>query len=148
MKFARRQRRTELAVEITPLIDVVFLLLIFFMVSTTFIRETQLRVELPQADGALQETESRDVVVVISEGGDFVVDGTTVDGTSTAALQAALEERVEGDMDRRVVITADAGARHEWVVRLMDAAGQLGLAKISMTTRPTTSRSDVDSAPR
>lgn len=137
MKFARRERSTELAVEITPLIDVVFLLLIFFMVSTTFIRETQLRVELPEADGALQETENRDVVVTISETGDFVMDGDVVDGSSTATLQTALRDNVAGDTDRRVVITADAGARHEWVVRIMDAAGQLGLSKISITTRPT-----------
>ena len=142
MKFARRERSTELAVEITPLIDVVFLLLIFFMVSTTFIRETQLRVELPEADGALQEAESRDVVVTISDGGDFVVDGAVVDGSSTAALQSALRDSVAGDTERRVVITADAGARHEWVVRIMDAAGQLGLSKISITTRPTDSSPD------
>ncbi len=142
MKFARRERSTELAVEITPLIDVVFLLLIFFMVSTTFIRETQLRVELPEADGALQETENRDVVVTISDAGSFVVEGAIVDGSSTASLQAALRASVSGDTDRRVVITADAGARHEWVVRIMDAAGQLGLSKISITTRPTESGVD------
>ena len=69
----RRRGRHEATVELTPLIDVVFLLLIFFMVSTTFIRETQLKINLPEASGELQEVESGTIEITIDRGGDYAV---------------------------------------------------------------------------
>ena len=71
----RRRGRHEATVELTPLIDVVFLLLIFFMVSTTFVRETQLKIELPEAEGEVQEVEPGSIEIVIDRGGDYSVSG-------------------------------------------------------------------------
>ena len=135
MKF-RRRRRDEAGVDLTPLIDVVFLLLIFFMVSTTFIRETQLEIDLPEADGALQEIDDEVIEISIDRRGDYAVNQRLLVNTEITtllrALQLALGERPPS---MRVIITADANTSHQAVVRAMDAAGQVGLSRVSITTR-------------
>jgi biopolymer transport protein ExbD len=135
VKFASR-RREEAGVDLTPLIDVVFLLLIFFMVSTTFIRETQLKIELPEAAGELQEVDSDVVEISIDRRGDYSVNQRLLVNRELDTLLRALRDvGAEADPARRVVITADANASHQAVVRAMDAAGRLGLSRISITTR-------------
>ena len=133
---AKRRGRHEATVELTPLIDVVFLLLIFFMVSTTFIRETQLKIDLPEASGDIVEEQITAVEVIVNRSNNYVVDGRMLQETDVeslvAALEAARESRAEDD--RRLVITADARALHEAVVKAMDAAGRVGLINISITT--------------
>lgn len=135
MKF-RRGRRNEAGVDLTPLIDVVFLLLIFFMVSTTFIRETQLKIDLPEADGELQEIDDQVIEISIDRQGDYAVNQQLLINNEINTLLRALREAL-GDRDPalRVIITADANAAHQSVVRAMDAAGQVGLSRISITTR-------------
>ena len=136
MRFRRRRRtgRGEAAVELTPLIDVVFLLLIFFMVSTTFREESVLAVELPEADGAPVETVDAAIVVRIDADGAVAVDDVTLaDGeveTVAAALRAAAGPRV--------AIAADAAARHDAVVRVLDAAGRAGLTEVRILTERAT----------
>ncbi|MEJ2087294.1 MAG: biopolymer transporter ExbD [Gammaproteobacteria bacterium] len=136
MKFSRRGRH-EATVELTPLIDVVFLLLIFFMVSTTFIRETQLKIDLPEAAGELQEIEEDVIEITVDRAGDYAVnDRLLVNNdmrTLVRALEAVLEERGAGIS--RLIITADANTAHQSVVRAMDAAGKVGLTRISITTQ-------------
>ena len=136
MKFSRRGRH-EATVELTPLIDVVFLLLIFFMVSTTFIRETQLKIDLPEAAGELQEIEEDIIEITVDRLGDYAVnDRLLVNNeirTLVRALEAVMEER--GASSSRLIVTADANATHQAVVRAMDAAGKVGLTRISITTQ-------------
>lgn len=134
MKF-RRQSREELPVNLTPLIDVVFLLLIFFMVSTTFTRETELQVELPRAEGAAATTPADRIEVVISAEGKYTVNERTLINSQLITLKRAVEKLSNGNSQMPFVITADARTPHEFVVRAMDAAGQLGFAKLSITTR-------------
>ena len=135
MKF-RRRPRNEVSIELTPLIDVVFLLLIFFMVSTTFIRETQLELELPEASGDLQQPEEQSIVIVIAEDGTYAVNDQALVNSQLATLMRALREQIgEGDASRQLIITADANATHQAVVRAMDAAGRLGLTRLSITTQ-------------
>jgi biopolymer transport protein ExbD len=135
MMFQRR-RREEAGVDLTPLIDVVFLLLIFFMVSTTFIRETQLKIDLPEASGELQEVEENVVEITVDRLGEYAVNDRLLVNTEMATLLRALEEVVsERGADVRVIITADANATHQAVVRAMDAAGKVGLSRISITTK-------------
>ena len=134
MKF-RRQAREELSVNLTPLIDVVFLLLIFFMVSTTFTRETQLSVDLPEATGLLREEVTRQIEILIDESGEYRVNGRLLVDDRVRTLQAALYEESEGDTTLPMVISADAEASHQSVVRAMDAAGQMGFVHLSMTVR-------------
>ena len=134
MKF-RRQRRDEVGVNLTPLIDVVFLLLIFFMVSTTFTRETQLSIDLPEASGQPQETADERIEILIDEGGSYRVNGQPLVDARLRTLQAAIYKISAGDTTLPMVITADAQAAHESVVRAMDAAGQMGFVHLSITTR-------------
>ena len=139
MKFARRGRH-EASVELTPLIDVVFLLLIFFMVSTTFIRETQLKIDLPEAAGDLQEIEDDVIEVTVDRVGDYAVDGRLLVNNELRTLIHALEEVLKaGDGDAsRLIVTADANVPYQAVVRAMDAAGKVGLTRISLTTQQPT----------
>ncbi|MBN7798405.1 biopolymer transporter ExbD [Parahaliea mediterranea] len=134
MKF-RRQRREEVGVNLTPLIDVVFLLLIFFMVSTTFTRETQLSIDLPEASGEPGEAPERQVEIMIDEAGHYRVNGQKLVDARLRTLQAAIYKISAGDTTLPMVITADAQASHQSVVRAMDAAGQMGFVHLSITTR-------------
>jgi biopolymer transport protein ExbD len=134
LKF-RRQRQDEVGVNLTPLIDVVFLLLIFFMVSTTFTRETQLSIDLPEASGQPQEETDQRIEILIDEGGSYRVNGQSLVDARLRTLQAAIYKISAGDTTLPMIITADAQATHESVVRAMDAAGQMGFVHLSITTR-------------
>ena len=132
----RRRGRHEATVELTPLIDVVFLLLIFFMVSTTFIRETQLKINLPEASGELQEVESGMIEISIDRRGEYAVNDRLLVNSDKRTLIRALNELLEsGKVDDKVIVTADANTPHQAVVRAMDAAGNVGLTRISITTQ-------------
>lgn len=133
MKF-RRQTRDDLSVNLTPLIDVVFLLLIFFMVSTTFTRETQLSVDLPEATGLQRDEVDRQVEILIDEQGQYRVNGRPLLDTRLRTLQAAMYEVSQGDTTLPLVISADAEAAHQAVVRAMDAAGQMGFSRLSIAS--------------
>jgi biopolymer transport protein ExbD len=133
LKF-RRQSREELSVNLTPLIDVVFLLLIFFMVSTTFTRETQLSVDLPEATGLLREEITRQIEILIDETGEYRVNGRLLVDSRVRTLQAALYEESDGDTTLPMVISADAQASHQSVVRAMDAAGQMGFTRLTIAS--------------
>ena len=134
MKF-RRLHREEVGINLTPLIDVVFLLLIFFMVSTTFTRETQLSIDLPEASGSARETSEQQVEILVDEGGNYRVNGQGLVDNRMRTLQAAIYKISAGDTTMPMVITADADAAHQYVVRAMDAAGQMGFVHLSITTR-------------
>lgn len=134
MKF-RRQRLDDVSVNLTPLIDVVFLLLIFFMVSTTFTRETQLSIDLPEAQGQVKESSEQEIEILIDESGNYRVNGQGLVDGHMRTLQAAIYKISAGDTSMPMIITADADAAHEDVVRAMDAAGQMGFVHLSITTR-------------
>ena len=134
MKF-KRQRSQQVAMDLTPLIDVVFLLLIFFMVSTTFTRESHLQVELPQASGnPAAPTEAEQIDVVISADGQYLLNDKPLVNNRRETLERGIRELVDADTSLPFIITADARTPHEFVVRAMDAAGRLGYAKLSITT--------------
>lgn len=134
MKFTR-QRSQEVGVDLTPLIDVVFLLLIFFMVSTTFTRESHLQVELPEASGEPAETsELQQIDLVINAEGQFTLNDRPLVNNRRETLERGVRELAEGDNALPFIITADARTPHEFVVRAMDAAGRLGFARLSITT--------------
>ncbi len=134
MKF-RRQRLEEVSINLTPLIDVVFLLLIFFMVSTTFTRETQLSIDLPEATGEPRESDTREIEILIDESGAYRVNGQGLADSRVRTLQAAIYKVSAGDTTLPMIISADAQAAHQDVVRAMDAAGQMGFVHLSITTR-------------
>jgi len=134
VKF-KRQRSQHVAMDLTPLIDVVFLLLIFFMVSTTFTRESHLQVELPQASGnPAPPAEVEQIDVVISADGQYLLNDKPLVNNRRETLERGIRELVDADTSLPFIITADARTPHEFVVRAMDAAGRLGFAKLSITT--------------
>lgn len=135
----RRQRSEEISVNLTPLIDVVFLLLIFFMVSTTFSRETQLQLDLPRAESG-QPAEEQDIELielVISADGDILINDRALVDNRSETLKRALQGASGGNTALPVVITADANTPHQMVITAMDAAGQLGFNRLRLTTMET-----------
>jgi biopolymer transport protein ExbD len=130
-----RQRKDSVEVNLTPLIDVVFLLLIFFMVSTTFTRETRLSVELPEAEGVAAIDEALIVEVAVAEGGEYAVNGEKLVRSDAETLRSVLLRIAQEGTDRPFVISADANASHQAVVTVMDVAGRLGFSNLSITTQ-------------
>jgi biopolymer transport protein ExbD len=135
MKFRKRSRSNDISIELVPLVDVVLVLLLFFMVSTTFIRQSELKVELPEAKANPQQLDNDVIEITISADGAFAVNGRLLVDNELATLMRALREAVAGDTRKHLVINADSNARHQAVVRAMDAAGQSGLVHLSITTR-------------
>lgn len=119
-------------VNLTPLIDVVFLLLIFFMVSSTFDRHAKLKVQLPQADAQAQQKVDNPVVLSIDSKGKYYINDRQVVNEQLDTLKRALEKTVGKRTDVTLLLRADGRATHQSVVRAMDAAAQLGLTKLSI----------------
>lgn len=136
MKF-QRTLKSEVNIDLTSLIDVVFLLLIFFMVSTTFTRETNLLVNLPEANGQIAEDVALRIEVLISRNGSYSVNGQALANTQVETLVQAIEELSAGDNTVPITITADADTTHQSVVTAMDAVAHLGFSRLSITTRQT-----------
>jgi biopolymer transport protein ExbD len=121
-------------VNLTPLIDVVFLLLIFFMVSTTFDRHAKLKVELPEASAKTEQQLEDPIILSIDAKGNYFIDDRQVVNTQLETLKIALQKTVADKKDVSLVLRADAKTPHQSVVRAMDAASQLGLTRLSIAT--------------
>ena len=134
MKF-KRQIVDEVSVNVTPLIDVVFLLLIFFMVSTTFKKENHLKIDLPEASSTeASQQKKKQVEIVIDTTGNFSIGSRQLVNNQAITLKRALTKVAGKDRDIPFIITADAKTPHEFVVRVMDVAGQMGFVHLSITT--------------
>lgn len=134
MKF-RTRRRDEVTLDMTPLIDGVFLLLIFFAVATTFSKETRLGIDLPEASGQAPVAVSDAIEVSVAESGEYAVNGQALVNTQRGTLREAVLAAAAGRKDLPFFITADAKATHQAVVTAMDVAGELGFANLSIVTR-------------
>lgn len=133
MKFQKRQRE-DLELNLTPLIDVVFLLLIFFMVSTTFQKESELSVQLPKATQEPVPAAPETLEIVINAAGQFYVNDRELVKSDVRSLQSALSKLSNGRRDIPLTIRADAQTPHQAFVVAMDAAAQLGMLKLSIAT--------------
>jgi biopolymer transport protein ExbD len=130
-------------INLTPLVDVVFLLLIFFMVSTTFRDDGRLRLQLPEADAEPVPADAIELVeVLIDRSGGFYIDAEPVASTEVTALQQALRAAVGSQRDLPVLIKADAQAQHQAVMTVLDAAAQLGLTRIAFAATQSAQTSD------
>lgn len=134
MKF-RSTERDSPEISLTPLIDVVFLLLIFFMVSTTFERHSELGIELPEASAEKNMRDDAIIDVVIDAGGSVYVEGRPLADPRLEHLQRALAEAATGLDSPPVVIGADARTPHQSVVTVMDAARRAGLYRLTFAAR-------------
>jgi biopolymer transport protein ExbD len=136
VKFRRNRQRENVDINLASLIDVVFVLLLFFVVTTTFTRETQLRVELPEAASAEQPPVDQDklVEVTISAEGVYSVNNHLLPKSDLATLTEAIERESGGDNKLPLAISADGKTPHQAVITAMDAAGKLGFSHLRMTT--------------
>jgi biopolymer transport protein ExbD len=134
MKLRQTSGEDEPAVNLTPLIDVVFILLIFFMVSTTFQRESEIKIELPEASADPVEERKELLEIVIDADGHYFIDEQQVVNTELETLQSAIRKFLGEQTEIPVVIRADRRTPYESVVRAMDATAQLGLVHMSLAT--------------
>ncbi len=136
MKFTSRTAEEEVTINLTPLIDVVFLLLIFFMVSTTFDTTSQLKIKLPEASESNESKPATRLNLLIDAKGRFFLNSRELANSKHATLRAALERSMEG-RELPIVIQSDAESPVQALVTAMDVVGQLGISQVSIaTTRP------------
>lgn len=135
MKF-RRKPRENVEINLASLIDVVFILLLFFVVTTTFTRETQLKVDLPEAASGTppEQTELKQMELTIAADGTYSLNGQQLMESNLDNLIAALQKESEGDNSLSLTISADAQTTHQAVITAMDAAGKLGFSHLRLTT--------------
>jgi biopolymer transport protein ExbD len=137
MNFRAQENEDEPRIDLTSLIDVVFILLIFFMVTTTFDRQSELKVELPQASSEIEPTPEEPIRLVIDADGRFFINGSEVVNTGEETLKMALDKALGDNRERPVILQADAHTEHQAVVTAMDAAAKLGVSQLSIATTKT-----------
>lgn len=128
------KRADDLELNLISLVDVVLLLVIFFMLSTTFVQEGRLRVELPEAASAATERAVNPIVVTISTQGSYRVNDRALVNNERATLSAALRQVAGESKGQPVTIRADARATHQSVVTAMDVVARLGFTQVNIAT--------------
>jgi biopolymer transport protein ExbD len=145
MNFQRGQR-DEPEINLIPFIDILLVVLIFLMLTTTFNRFRELQVNLPVANAKAPQEQPAQIRVAISADGRFAVNQQTLESPNVENLIAALKQASAGRSDAMVVILADAAATHQSVVNVMEAARRSGLAQITFSTQ-TANQTGTDSGP-
>ena len=137
MNFRPRERDVP-EINLIPFIDVLLVVLIFLMLSTTYSKFTELQLKLPVADADAQRDYPKEVIVAVSSDGRYAINKVIVQGRSVEALSAGLLEAAKAGKDTVVIISADATAAHQAVVTVMEAARRSGLTQITFATQATT----------
>jgi biopolymer transport protein ExbD len=134
MRLQSRSRE-EPEISVIPLVDVLLVLVLFFMVSTSFLRETEISLQLPEATTDTNIEVPREALeITITQSGGYVVNGRELVNNERRTLRAAIERLIGAQRDLPVFIRADAAATHQAVITAMDVAGQLGFVKINIAT--------------
>lgn len=134
MKFSRR-RLDEPEINLIPFIDVLLVVLIFLMLTTTYSRFTELQVNLPAANAEPMRERPAEIIVAVAGDGRYAVNRQPVDGRSVELLAAALAQAAEGRSDTVVIVSADATAAHQSVVNVLDAARRAGLVRLTFAAQ-------------
>ena len=134
----RRLPRADVSINLTPLIDVVFLLLIFFMVSSRFSEFTQLTLTLPEAEGEVASTDVS-LLLTVDANGEMRLNGRQVP-SDAVGLEVAIQRQINGNSDMPVTLSADAMTPHHYVVTVLDVAAQLNLRQLTIATQPVSER--------
>jgi biopolymer transport protein ExbD len=137
MNLRGHRLRDEPEINFIPLIDVLLVILIFLMVTTTYQRVAELQITLPEADADQMKQRPREINVGIDAQGQYVIDKSVFPFTTVAALGEALARASGGAKDAVVIINADANATHQSVIHVMEAARQVGLIHITFATQTT-----------
>lgn len=139
MRFTSNKRRRVPSVIIVSLIDVLLVVLIFLMLTTTYSKFTEMQLRLPTADSDAQRDYPKEVIVSVSADGRYMVNRQQVTGRSPDAVAAVLVENARAGKDTIVIISADAAATHQSVITVMEAARRAGLAQITFATQSSAS---------
>lgn len=140
MKFRTRERE-EPEINLIPFIDVLLVVVIFLMLSTTYSKFTELQIKLPSADAQAQRDYPKEVVVAVSSDGRYVVNKTPVVGRSVNEVATAMALAAVAGKDTVVIIHADAAAAHQSVIAVMEAARRNGLTQVTFAAQSTASTS-------
>jgi biopolymer transport protein ExbD len=135
MNFQRGREKEPLEINLVPLIDVMMVILIFLMITTTYNRYTELAINLPSADSEKQAERSNEIAVLVNAQGQYVVNRRPVPFRTVNDLSDELKRAAGAAKEPVVVISADANATHQSVIRVMEAARLAGLSQITFTTQ-------------
>jgi biopolymer transport protein ExbD len=135
MNFQRGRAKEQLEINLVPMIDVMLVILIFLMITTTYSKYTELQINLPSADAERQLERSNEINVLVNAQGQYVVNHTPLAFISVEQLAGVLKRAGDTHNEPVVVISADANASHQSVVRVMEAARFAGLQQITFTTQ-------------
>ncbi len=130
----RTRPREEPEINLTSLIDVVLLLLVFFMVSTSFLKATEIRLQLPQAEATPRIEPAAEIEIMVSAAGDYFVAGQELVNRRPETLRRALEQVAQDRRELPITIRADGRASHQSVVTAMDIVGRMGFSRIMIAT--------------
>ncbi|MDR3446073.1 MULTISPECIES: ExbD/TolR family protein [Dyella] len=139
MRIGNDRRQDDFEINVISLIDVLLTLLMFFVLTTTFIQHSRLQVTLPKASAEERDMQAPALTIVVDRDGHFFVGSDEVHGEGVEPLKQAIANVAGDDRERQVTIRADAMTPHQNVVIAMDALGQLGFTKLSIATTPTQS---------
>jgi biopolymer transport protein ExbD len=132
----RPRAKEEPEINLIPFIDVLLVVLIFLMLSTTYSKFTELQLRLPVADADAQRDYPKEVIVTVSADGRYTVNRVPVEGRSVEAMAQALVEGAKAGKDSVIIISADATAAHQSVITVMEAARRSGMNQITFATQP------------
>src|SRR5688500_8483957 len=136
MRIRDHRSDDEPDINLVPLIDVILVLIIFFVVTTTFDARSVLKLQLPQATGEPSQGQSKALSVLVNADGRYFVDDREALRTDVESLKQPLREVAGDDRERPVLLRADARTPHQAVVTALDALGQLGFSRVSIATAP------------
>jgi biopolymer transport protein ExbD len=135
MNFRRHHRHEEPEINLIPFIDVLLVILIFLMLSTTYSRFTELQLNLPAADAEQLRERPGEMIVSVSSDGRYMLNHRQVDGRSVELLAAELKAAADGRSDTVLIVSADALSTHQSVINVLDAARRAGLARLSFAAQ-------------
>ncbi|HEX5358216.1 MAG TPA: biopolymer transporter ExbD [Aquabacterium sp.] len=148
MNFRKHHlREEEPEINLIPFIDVLLVILIFLMLTTTYSKLTELKVNLPTANAQAAKPRPHELVVVVTADGRYVVNQRQLEGRSVDVLAAGLASANGSAKDTVVVVTADASATHQSVINVMDAARRVGLSQLTFATQGQTENAAGAAAP-
>ena len=141
MRFRSDFDSEEPEINLIPFIDVLLVILIFLMLSTTYSKFTELKVNLPTADAEKLQTRPKEIIISVASDGRYALDKQMLEGRDVDSLAAAMRAASGGNPDAMVIVSADAMAVHQSVINVLDAARRAGLARITFAAQgPATRR--------
>lgn len=135
MNFQRGRKRDDPEINLIPLIDVLLVILIFLMVTTTYARFSELKINLPTSGAEQTPNKPKQIEVTVDANGNYQIDDATLGQTSVDKLAESLKRAAGSDNEAVVVINADAKATHQSVINIMEAARQVGMSRITFATQ-------------